>query len=424
MTAVIGILNRNGIALAADSAVTVTGGNNKKIYNSANKLWALSKYHPVGVMIYDSSTLIGTPWETIIKLYRNQLAENKFDTINGYKLDFLKFVKDNDYFAPPTEQLFKLKQFCYWQFQNIRDYIYTLLTPGKTEPELKAEFLLKLEAKLDTDIATYVGATNVLSDFSTYTIDQFKAYCETELNDAMDKAYKGITLTPDIRNKHLQLYFDQLRTTNFNGFVTGIVFAGYGDKDIFPALESVIIADAFDSKLRYYHGTPEKITHAMGGSIVPFAQTDVINMFIKGIDPLIDRTYETVFQDFLSEFNNEIIKIVEPADQALADQLKAIDINAISIKFKNKIAEVQRVKQIQPTVDTVAILSKEDLAEMAESLIYLTYLKRRMSSEDESVGGPIDVAIITKGDGFIWKKRKHYFDKELNQNFFSTYLKS
>ena len=71
---------------------------------------------------------------------------------------------------------------------------------------------------------------------------------------------------------------------------------------------------------------------------------------------------------------------------------------------------------------SVASLSKEDLAELAESLIYLTYLKRRMSGSEESVGGPIDVAIITKGDGFIWIKRKHYFDIKLNQDFTLKYL--
>ena len=59
---------------------------------------------------------------------------------------------------------------------------------------------------------------------------------------------------------------------------------------------------------------------------------------------------------------------------------------------------------------------------MAESLIYLTFLKKRTSSNEENVGGPIDVAIISKGDGFIWKNRKHYFEKELNQHFFSNYF--
>ena len=43
--------------------------------------------------------------------------------------------------------------------------------------------------------------------------------------------------------------------------------------------------------------------------------------------------------------------------------------------------------------------------------------------EEETVGGPIDVAVISKGDGFVWIKRKHYFDRELNQHFFANYYK-
>ena len=41
--------------------------------------------------------------------------------------------------------------------------------------------------------------------------------------------------------------------------------------------------------------------------------------------------------------------------------------------------------------------------------------------ESETVGGPIDVAVISKGDGFIWIKRKHYFKAELNPQFFANY---
>ena len=56
---------------------------------------------------------------------------------------------------------------------------------------------------------------------------------------------------------------------------------------------------------------------------------------------------------------------------------------------------------------------------MAEALVNLTSLKRRVSMEEESVGGPIDVAVISKGDGFIWIKRKHYFDPSFNRDYFA-----
>ena len=52
LTAEIIIMNKTAVALAADSAVTI-GVEGKKTYNTVNKLFTLSKYHPVGIMIYD-----------------------------------------------------------------------------------------------------------------------------------------------------------------------------------------------------------------------------------------------------------------------------------------------------------------------------------------------------------------------------------
>ena len=78
MTAVVGILNKQAVAIAADSAVTISGSNGRKIFNQANKVFTLSKFHPVGIMIYNSASFMGTPWETIIKIYRKNLALNRF----------------------------------------------------------------------------------------------------------------------------------------------------------------------------------------------------------------------------------------------------------------------------------------------------------------------------------------------------------
>jgi hypothetical protein len=73
-------------------------------------------------------------------------------------------------------------------------------------------------------------------------------------------------------------------------------------------------------------------------------------------------------------------------------------------------------------LDTVSILPKEELAAMAEALVSLTSSKRKMSLDIETVGGPVDVAVITKGDGLIWIRRKHYFESDLNPHFFANYF--
>ncbi|HUI72200.1 MAG TPA: hypothetical protein VL354_16895, partial [Spirochaetia bacterium] len=93
------------------------------------------------------------------------------------------------------------------------------------------------------------------------------------------------------------------------------------------------------------------------------------------------------------------------------------------------------MKRVQESIDTtkrgryealigvISTLPKIELAQMAESLVTLTSLKRHISASAETVGGPIDVALLSKGDGLIWIKRKHYFDKDLNYHFFENYFR-
>src|SRR5579872_5903194 len=89
MTCEVAVMNRRGIALAADSAVTV--GEGDKIYHTAEKLFALAQSTPVGIMTYGSADLIGVPWEIIIKMYSQSLAGRRFDTLDQYANDFFRF---------------------------------------------------------------------------------------------------------------------------------------------------------------------------------------------------------------------------------------------------------------------------------------------------------------------------------------------
>lgn len=74
MTAEIGILNKNGVVLAADSAVTITNGTNSKVLNSARKLFTLPNEHSIGIMIYGNASFMGVPWDiSLLANLRNQL---------------------------------------------------------------------------------------------------------------------------------------------------------------------------------------------------------------------------------------------------------------------------------------------------------------------------------------------------------------
>lgn len=82
----------------------------------------------------------------------------------------------------------------------------------------------------------------------------------------------------------------------------------------------------------------------------------------------------------------------------------------------------EKANNVHPILAAMSVLPKDELALMAESLVNLTSFKRRITFDAETVGGPIDVAVISKGDGFIWIKRKHYFEAEKNPHFLRNYL--
>ena len=88
-----------------------------------------------------------------------------------------------------------------------------------------------------------------------------------------------------------------------------------------------------------------------------------------------------------------------------------------------KLADFKKNEFSRPITRVVSMLPKDGLAMTAEALVSLTSLKHKMSMKEETVGGPIDVAVISKGDGFVWMKRKHYFPRELNQQFLANYFR-
>jgi len=104
MTAEIAIMNKEAVAIAADSATTVSGEKGEKTFTSANKIFALSKYEPVSIMVYGNANFMGIPWEAVIKIYRSEFGKRKFQTLKEYGDDFISFLGKENRLFPESEQ--------------------------------------------------------------------------------------------------------------------------------------------------------------------------------------------------------------------------------------------------------------------------------------------------------------------------------
>jgi hypothetical protein len=142
-------------------------------------------------------------------------------------------------------------------------------------------------------------------------------------------------------------------------------------------------------------------------------RTTVIQHWSEWVRSIRDRT------------RDDLANVVAGLSPEQLDQAADLFANLAEGRFREFLGDMderQVALYLGPMLESVAALPKDELGVLAESLVNLTSLKQRVSIFDaNTVGGAIDVAIISMGDGFVWVNRKHYFSPELNPAWHLTH---
>lgn len=421
MTAEIAIMNTQGIALAADSASTARAGDEKKIFPSANKLFALSKYHPIGVMVYDNASFMRVPWETIIKIYRERIGESNFSTISSCVDDFVDFLRNFNKLLPPSIESMVFREIIQSYFDYIRKRCLVNIKSfmdekGGAKPKEVEGIVANTIDKINDSFKDAEVVPGVPNDFSKSVLGKY----ETVIDELIKGIFKKLPVSAE--------YIDKLKEISINlcckfpkglesPFKSGVVIAGFGVEELFPALKSFKVEFILDGVLKYKIDQEKIIGEKLKSSIVAFAQKDVVATFMDGIDPDRADIERGFLEQLFKEYEDRVIKDLEGLGEGEKEDIrkKLKDISSEKLKEHwQKISALRQYKYVQPVMNVIGLLPKDELATVAETFVSLTSFKRRVSMQSETVGGPVDVAVISKGDGFVWIKRKQYFQQELN----------
>jgi hypothetical protein len=432
MTAEIAILNRNAVAMAADSAVTLQLPGGQKIYNTVNKLFTLSKYRPVGVMVYGSADFMRIPWETIIKTYRAELYDKKYDSLQEYASDFINFFERENILFPEELQSESASDYLRLGYFQLRRRIDTEAERTiKNLGSIDEEQVKTLVREKSVDFLNELEKSENLPGFGPEDLTRCATRCEENILKAIGAVFEKLPV--EHCKQQLQKAGALILCKKFaRRDYSGVVIAGYGEKDVFPSLVSYECECVINNKLRYIEVDHVKVGttgETVIASVNPFAQREMVNRFMEGVDPKYTAEIEKYVSALLTDgYPNKIAealsgKISPELQDSLRKELTDLG-NKLAQDFADGLEAYRQAQFIAPVIDSVASLPTDELAAMAESLVNLTAFKRRMTSvETDTVALPIDVAVISKGDGFIWIKRKHYFEPALNQHFFSNYYR-
>ncbi|AJD43549.1 hypothetical protein RGR602_PB00006 (plasmid) [Rhizobium gallicum bv. gallicum R602sp] len=407
MTAEIAILNRTAVALAADSVVTLSDGRRHKTYDSAEKIFEFSRFQPIALMIYNNAQFMNAPFEIIIREYREQLTSNTFKSLVQVWPEFEKYLLA--FKRSEEDELDHFRGMVLAEVKEIRSKVMTHVFAsigrrGRSARESVPDFVVRQckERKSEAEVVP-------LKDFlSGVTLEQFNDIYRATVVDVAN----GIKLemSPDIEDALCDMMFAVIKSEQKSGAFTGLVFTGFGSDEIFPTLCSVEIDGVYFNQFRILSTNLIDIDRrGETAAIVPFAQQDMPERFMLGIDGEFEGAMEKICLDMVGQ-------LVDQNKRAFRNGKAELVKAAAAEEFKIGLQRLKK-KNSDDLLSVVNHLSKKELGEVAYSLVELTSRKRRYSNDLETVGGPIDVAILTKNEGFIWVRRKHYFDIALNPRY-------
>ncbi len=428
MTAEVAVLNSIGVALAADSAVTVSIEAGK-IYTSADKLFQLSTNAPVGVMVYGNASFLGVPWETIIKCYRTKLGSKTFPYLKDYSQDLIRFLKASTRLFPASSQKDEMSSIAHGYYSFVRErlekYIKDEYDKGNklNESQLKRIFTNLVKEEL---ISTQKWP--LLQALSPQVVSKIGKVYTREINAVQQEVFEKLPMSQIIKRKLAKTVIEIVTRERLlqRERHVGVVVAGFGDKEHFPQLIEYVLFGILCGYPLYSEGHQASISGGSEAIVVPLAQREMVMTFMEGVDPKLRKNIEGSTKDLFQAMAEIIIKEVKKKYPIYGTKLEKNvkpGIDKLLVKLYNYWEDVQRKEYSDPVMEMVASLPKDELGTMAESLVSLTKFKRRISREQETVGGPVDVAVITKGDGFIWMKRKHYFAPEINPRYIARITK-
>ncbi|MCZ7625488.1 MAG: hypothetical protein M5R38_06330 [Candidatus Methylomirabilis sp.] len=318
MTAQIAIMNKSAIALATDSAVTLgaaKAGGAAKVYQTVEKLFSLPKDHSVGIMISGNAEFMGVPWETIIKVYRGNLGQQSFARLEDYATHFIRFLEDqNPLFTEAQEEAHVRRAAQTIFVEHIRTEVDGLM-------ESASESGIKLNKRMISDIVDRAILPNyqrwkAAPPLQGVPPDHGQSVAERHaaiFDEAIEDIFEDLPLSRVSRERLQKITSYMFSKESFHPDLTsGVVVAGFGEIEPFPSLLEFQVEATVNKRLKYAQNARLQISFETDGCIRPFAQDEMVALFMNGVDPDYQKELEIRHKELLANYRRRLLATVKP----------------------------------------------------------------------------------------------------------------
>ena len=414
MTSEIAVMNQRALAFAADSAVTLIDGGNVVVRNDQRKLFNLVEGRPVGLMFFGVADMMGHPWETLIEHYQKKNRSTNFATLRDYAASFTRMLDHLEEFFPRARQRDDYKRLLASVYRYVFHLAQFLRESGEGELA-KADDRKVLEYAIERMWRDYQFREDGTprADLACFPRDFGKVVARdyaAVIDEVISYGFGQFMLSAPAVQRLREIAVFAVIKDLFVEDVTGLVFGGYGSDERYPVLSTWFTSAMVGGIVKRSEVTHDAIDGDVRSKIRVFADSEVTNAFIRGIDFNLERRLYGGFGMMLHALVDQMVEAMPGGDQATREGLRQRFHNDVVPRYFNAmrgmIGEYQQQTFINPILRVLEIASRKELAETARELVSLNVFKKRIMAQKETVGGAIDVAVISRDGGFQWHTRQ------------------
>ena len=400
MTSQVALFNMEAVAIASDSVRTVSNGAQLRTLETSEKLFDLGDGHRVVMLTSGSAAIMRVPVSVLFGEFRSSLA-GPLPTVGDYARGFV------DWLVARTDLFDEKAQDTHFGWQ-LRDYY------GMVRVEVRNA--IAADGLIDDpwDSTSVQGVVNRVVDTLVNAIKEDDDL--PDLNARQDENYL------DARRELIEFSFiDQVEgmprtvaadwrlTKELPGLIlakaeqwtrdTVVAFIGYGADDLFPKHQVVTVHGVINNQVRAEWWEPAGVTPSNRAIITPFGQDEAIETFLRAYN-----------EDFLAVAHQRVDHLIEEVDLSgvlLPDEGDSAEVARLThVALDDDFRRLSQERFIEPVLDAIEHLPRTDLARMAEALVGVQALRAALARQQPTVGGPIDVAVISRSHGVQWLRRK------------------
>ena len=409
MTSEIAVMNQRAVALAADSAVTIGRGSKTVVRNERRKLFQVADL-PVGVMVFGVADLMGHPWEVLLEHFQKQTKLRPMPHVRDYPAKFMAALDGLESFFPRARLEDEYKRLLASVFRfiaNLARWLHQEDTSGSHAEALKQaiaaawqRYQTREDGSPRPDLPCFpAGFADTVRRDHAGSIEEMIAY-----------GFPGLPLDETMRRQLRDIAVFCVVKDLFLEDVTGLVTAGYGAEENYPVVVVHNVSGVVGGFVKRAEVDVTAIGTEMRSGISLFADCEASYAFLRGMELDLEVRIYAALQGIGASLVEQAVASFPGVEAAERDSVRRKLLTQLLPdhirRFHGVIAGYQQQAYVDPILRALEIATKPDLAEMARELVALNIFKKKIRAGAQTVGGAVDVALISRDGGFSWVQRQ------------------